>query len=456
MRIIFQKKNNNDNTNNNNMSYILKKESLNKLKNIINNLKLSSEYNNIHNMNNMNDRESNSKNSKKEINIKSNKSKNNKNKKIKDNNKKKLPKSNSCFIDSKIVKENKDINKYLNLNEKDTYTNRNKNLYNNIYNNNEKIKNYNYLHTKRVLNNNDIKNKYNKHYNINKIKNIKKTKKVLSRDGFTKLLRDISSKNITSNYSDNYKKLFSRKNKIKLKNISSNTKIKNKSIIIDDNINKKIENYINSNKIITVNLNNSNMQIKKNKNKIKINTHLINSISPQNYNINDNLNKTQTQIIFSPLSSIFTQTHENSLAILSTKNINKKENITYRDYPKLSIESSNKFKYNNNLQEMTQESSELNVIVDSMKNQINQFKNININNTSFYLNGERNFFCSPDGPEDFHFRFVELCKQNKNYFRKIKINTSNNKDKNNIKENEIDIDECQEYFENFGDNVPYI
>ena len=63
MRIIFQKKNNNkDNiNNNNNMSYILKKESINKLKNIINNLKLSSEYNN------MNDRESNSKIKKRNI-----------------------------------------------------------------------------------------------------------------------------------------------------------------------------------------------------------------------------------------------------------------------------------------------------------------------------------------------------------------------------------------------------
>ena len=447
MKILLDKKS--DNT------YItnIRKESILKLKQIINHLKLSSESNNM-NITNKNCTKFNSPNYKNEINIKSNRIN-----KCKDNTKN-MSKSNSGYIDSKIVDKNKDENKY--INEKGSYTNRKKYLYNSMYNKNEKIKNY--LHSKR---NNKIKSKTNKNINnnnnkndkIKKSKDIKKPIEILSRDCSIKLLHNnLSSKNINNNYTDNdHKKIFSKKNKnnnhinftkdSKDKLLNNKNKTKNKSVKLENKTIKN-ENNINTNKnkIITVNLNNSNFQMK-NKRKIKNSIDLITSISPQNYIIKkDNLNQTQiqTQIAFSPNSSFFTKKHENSLSIFSTKNINKKGNYTYREYPKLSIDSSNKFKYNNNLQEMTQESSEINVIVDSMKNQINQFRN----NTSYYLNGERNFFCSPDGPEDFHFRFVELCKQNKNYFK-------NNK--NIIIENEKeDIVEYEQYFENPGEEVPYI
>ena len=445
MRIILDKK-----IDNTNISHI-KKESLLKLKQIINHLKLPSDPN-IMNITNKKYKKFNSPNLKNEINInRINKSK---------ENKKNLAKSNSGYIDSKIVNKNKDENKYINKKDSYTNTNRKKYLYNNMYNKNEKIKNY--IHSKR---NNEIKSKIiknNKNINNNKIENsiknrdIKKPIEILSRDCSTKLFNNnMSSKNINNNYSENYnKKIFSKKNKINKhiyiskdsKDKLLNNKNKNKSVIIENKTTKK-ENNINRNKIITVNLNYSNNKMK-NKSKVKNSINLITSISPQNYIImKDNLNQTnQTQIVLSPNSSFFTKTHENSLSIFSSKNINTKGNNTYREYPKLSIDSSNKFKYNNNLQEMTQESSEINVIVDSMRNQINQFKN----NTSYYLNGERNFFCSPDGPEDFHFRFVELCKQNKNYFK-------NNKNKNIIIENEKeDIDECEQYFENSGEEVPYI
>ena len=96
---------------------------------------------------------------------------------------------------------------------------------------------------------------------------------------------------------------------------------------------------------------------------------------------------------------------------------------------------------------MTQDSSELNNIIDLMKNQLGKYKC----NTSYYLNGEKNFFCSPDGPEDFHFRFVELCKQNKSFFRKLNSNISN--DNNSIIDNNL---EYQENFENSEEEVPYI
>ena len=51
-----------------------------------------------------------------------------------------------------------------------------------------------------------------------------------------------------------------------------------------------------------------------------------------------------------------------------------------------------------------------------MNNKLQQFKA----NNSFYLSEKNNKFISPDGPEDFHFRFVELYKQNKLFYEKLK------------------------------------
>ena len=74
---------------------------------------------------------------------------------------------------------------------------------------------------------------------------------------------------------------------------------------------------------------------------------------------------------------------------------------------------------------------------------------------------KKNYLSFPDGPEDFHFRFVELCKQNNSFYRNFYLNNINGdkKDKKNkdfnIKDEDI-INDYQEYFENYGDNVPFI
>ena len=421
-KIIFNKK-----KKNNNISDSLRKESILKLSKMKNKLKLSSEYEKA--------KESISSNSKREFFMESNR-----NNKIKDNNKY-LSKCNSSFLDTKNEINNFDINRY--INEKESYTKRDKPLYSKIYNRNKNQKYENYR----------IKSKYNKN-NI-----FKNSNNVLYKEGSIKLYpKNLSCKNINNKYSKKYSEQMLSNNKNKnnnssAKDILSNKKVKNKTIIINNKINEKIENYINkkinnSKKKITVNLNNSKFNIKKKEN--YINTNLINNFHNyhfENENKKVNLNKSQTQFVFSPISSIFTKTHENSLSIFSIKNLNKKEIFTYREYPKLSIESSNKLKYNNNFQEMTQDSSELNNIIDLMKNQLGKYKC----NTSYYLNGEKNFFCSPDGPEDFHFRFVELCKQNKSFFRKLNSNISN--DNNSIIDNNL---EYQENFENSEEEVPYI
>ena len=418
-KIIFNKK-----KKNNNISDILRNDSILKLAKIKNKLKLSSEFEKT--------KESISSNSKREFIMKSNRRN-----KIKGNNKY-LSKCKSSYLDTKNKIDNLDINRY--INEKACHTKREKALYSKIYNRNKIQKYENYR----------IKRKYNKN-NIFKKKN-----SILYKEDSIKLYpKVLSCKSINNKYSKKYsEKLLSNKkkknNNSSAMDILSKNKVKNNSININNKINEKIENYINksiknSNKKITVNLNNSKFNTKKNDN--YINTNLINNFQLEYEPKKVNLNKSQTQFILSPISSILTKTHENSISLFSTKNVNKKEIFTYREYPKLSIELSNKFKTNNNLQEMTQDSSELNNIVDLMKNQLGKYKC----STSYYLNGEKNFFCSPDGPEDFHFRFVELCKQNNSFLRRLNSNISKNNDINIEK-----IFEYQEDFENSEEQVPYI
>ena len=418
-KIIFNKK-----KKNNNISDILRNDSILKLAKIKNKLKLSSEFEKT--------KESISSNSKREFIMKSNRSN-----KIKGNNKY-LSKCKSSYLDTKNKINNLDINRY--INEKECHTKREKVLYSKIYNRN-KIQKYDNYRIKRKNNKNNI---------------FKKKNSILYKEDSIKLYpKVLSCKNINNKYSKKYsEKLLSNKkkknNNSSAMDILSKNKVKNNSININNQINEKIENYINksiknSNKKITVNLNNSKFNTKKNDN--YINTNLINNFQLEYEHKKVNLNKSQTQFILSPISSILTKTHENSISLFSTKNVNKKEIFTYREYPKLSIEFSNKFKTNNNLQEMTQDSSELNNIVDLMKNQLGKYKC----STSYYLNGEKNFFCSPDGPEDFHFRFVELCKQNNSFFRRLNSNISN--DNNSIIDNNL---EYQENFENSEEEVPYI
>ena len=89
-----------------------------------------------------------------------------------------------------------------------------------------------------------------------------------------------------------------------------------------------------------------------------------------------------------------------------------------------------------------------------MRNKLQKLKNSN----NYYLNGEKNFLCSPDGPEDFHFRFVELCKQNNLFYKNFHLNILNKEKKQKLNNKWIEDSNdynYKEYFENF-DEDPYI
>lgn len=379
--------------------------------------------------------------------------------------------SNSCIIENRnnnSIEKNriltKDINKHkINSNRKV------KLFHDNSSNKNERNKNS----LCKLINNTKI---YNEKKKNNKTKNIishKKYKKIIAKDNVVKLY---SSRQFSPYYK--YFEQYNTKlitNKIKKikglieknKNILKNTHNLKSKLSEPKNNNKNIIKSVKKENIdnkITVNLNSKNSKIKQ---KIEINSYM----------------KIDTTI--SPNSSLVTKTPESSKLICSKKTNNGKNTSSTKNiykfrnkkngghlpgslscknscHSKSSIKNNNTNKTNyinsNNL--VTSESTELNNIVNVMNNKLQQFKA----NNSFYLSEKNNKFISPDGPEDFHFRFVELYKLNKLFYEKLKskfidIDLNNNEKNNNVKEND---DECsgkyefEENFEGYEDNVPYI
>jgi hypothetical protein len=445
LKIISQIKKRNNNINN--VHALSKNEPVIRIQNNKNHLKLSSEFNR--------------KNKSKDCIISSSKKESGSyKKKINFKNMRNL---NPNIKDNSSTKKFKDINKEANLNEGCNSIARTKFRYGSIYNNikiNKNSKNKRMLEYEKKI---KLRNK-NKNFLIKKNKKLKKT---VSKDNSTKFNSIYLSPNRLNEISSS-KNLFLNKiknnyNSNSTKNIFANSKIIEKKSIKNDNTNINInyDNYTTkSHKKITVNLNHTNINLKKKQNKLRMSNSIKDNIHINQYN------HSQSQIFLSSLSPKLTKTHENSLSILSSKDIFKKNNsqdkkefeiLSYKE-SRFSIESLNKFRYDQNLQDITQESKEANEILDLLKNKLDNLKN----NYSLYLNDEKkNYISSPDGPEDFHFRFVELCKQNNSFYRNFYLNTINGDEKDkknkdfNIKDEDI-TNNYQEYFENYGDKVPYI
>ena len=445
LKIISQIKKRNNNINN--VHALSKNEPVIRIQNNKNHLKLSSEFNR--------------KNKSKDCIISSSKKESGSyKKKI---NFKNMRNSNPNIKDNSSTKKFKDINKEANLNEGCNSIARTKFRYGSIYNNikiNKNSKNKRMLEYEKKI---KLRNK-NKNFLIKKNKKLKKT---VSKDNSTKFNSIYLSPNRLNEISSS-KNLFLNKiknnyNSNSTKNIFANSKIIEKKSIKNDNTNVNInyDNYTTkSHKKITVNLNHTNINLKKKQKKLKMSNSIKDNIHINQYN------HSQSQIFLSSLSPKLTKTHENSLSILSSKDIFKKNNsqdkkefeiLSYKE-SRFSIESLNKFRYDQNLQDITQESKEANEILDLLKNKLDNLKN----NYSLYLNDEKkNYISSPDGPEDFHFRFVELCKQNNSFYRNFYLNTINGDEKDkknkdfNIRDEDI-TNNYQEYFENYGDKVPYI
>ena len=91
----------------------------------------------------------------------------------------------------------------------------------------------------------------------------------------------------------------------------------------------------------------------------------------------------------------------------------------------------------------------------------NTFSNkITLNNSNIGNRKEKFINSFLDGPEDIHWRFVDLHKQRKLFYENI-CNRSNENESgfnnNNIaKMSDFDKNEYSEYFDNFNEDVPII
>jgi hypothetical protein len=130
---------------------------------------------------------------------------------------------------------------------------------------------------------------------------------------------------------------------------------------------------------------------------------------------------------------------------------NKNQNISSRNKNeeniKLIFPPFNKFDINN---ESSQEST----------NQVgNTFSNKITINSNLGYRKEKFISSFLDGPEDIHYRFVELHKQRKLFYENLCNNLEeegNNINKNKEELNDFDKSEYSEYFDNYNENVPII
>ena len=134
----------------------------------------------------------------------------------------------------------------------------------------------------------------------------------------------------------------------------------------------------------------------------------------------------------------------NALKKTDTKVTNNNNNKEIQ----LIFPSFNKFDINN---ESSQEST--NQIASTYSNKMT------INNINIGYRKDKFISSFLDGPEDIHYRFVELHKQRKMFYENLcnKLEENgNNINVNNQNVNDFDISEYSEYFDNYNEDVPLI
>ncbi len=356
--------------------------------------------------------------------------------------------SNNKNIEKKIL-SNKDVNKYkIDTNKKM------KLLYDNNNNTNAKTNN-------RSQNNKNIFSKIandKNRYKLKKSVSNKKHKKN-SKEKAVKLYS--SPRHFSPSY---YNNINSKLIANKIKKINGFNKSNKKAIKNSHNFKHTLYEPKNFNKI-TVNLNPKNTMLK---NKIEINSYMKidTSISPSTSPITNTPENKQLFFTKKPINCKNIASTPKTIFKLMNKS-NSRDSFPYNN----KYNSNSVFNNNNNINEknyinnlITSESTEINNIVNIMNNKLQQFKA----NNSFYSSSKKNINDTPEGPEDIHYRFVELYKQNKLFYNNLKSKFADKVSDNNDKNNNIDIidndnyyfgkEEFEEYFENYedNDNVPYI
>ena len=247
------------------------------------------------------------------------------------------------------------------------------------------------------------------------------------------------NKTLSGNGDNEYNKLFYHHSKANMK-----TNPKKQKLDLGNNDNNTESNH---------NLNNPNKKPKAYKN-ISINNLL-------NYKLSSSkmLNKSKTNSnFFNTYLEEINHTQTNNKSNYSKQIITTQNNNNYNDNKVTKNNRCNDIKFifpsyfnKMDINECSQESTNL---------QGNTFSNkITINNSNIGTRKEKFINSFLDGPEDIHWRFVDLHRQRKMFYENM-CNKNNENDggiKNDIaKFSDFDKNEYSEYFDNFNENVPII
>ena len=225
----------------------------------------------------------------------------------------------------------------------------------------------------------------------------------------------------------------------------------------------------------------------------------------ENITLPDNCNYIYNKIIFNIINlninkelnlNAFKQSDKNIINITNitnnSNNLNIYEhnhNISNRQSNKLLIKSKTNNILNTSLEDLTEKSNEINNINNKNKNNKNKdiqlifpsiikndFNNdssqestnqiistysnkMTINNTNMGYRKEKFISSFLDGPEDIHYRFVDLHKQRKLFYENLCNKLEENKNSIDINKqdmNDFEKSEYSEYFDNYNEDVPFI
>jgi hypothetical protein len=186
----------------------------------------------------------------------------------------------------------------------------------------------------------------------------------------------------------------------------------------------------------------NNLKKSENNNKININVGKKNNIFSNNNNISSYklLNKSKTNNILNTSLEDLTQSNNNNIQNTNININNNKKDI------KLIFPPLNKCDLNN---DSSQEST----------NQIgNTFSNKLTINSNIGYRKEKFISSFLDGPEDIHYRFVDLHRQRKMFYENLcnKLEDEGNNIDNKVNINDFEKNEYSEYFDNYNEKVPLI
>jgi len=377
------------------------------------------------------------------------------------------------------------ISHYLNNNEKKiqkkyNYTqyyneryNENKSNYNSSHYNNKSMQNsFTFVNRHKNLSQKNIKLKLEEYYDNSIIKgnkNQKNSSKVKIKDDENeslltkkKFIRYDKNKCIIERkfYGEDKLNKGKAKNKLKEKNKENDITTINKTLSGngDDEYNKLFYHYsrLNMKKDlkkcgidVSNNDSNNNLDQKSKENKNFGLNNLINykySSSKMFFN----KSKTKSNILNTSSEEISkSKTNNNYTNIISSNNSKEIKNCRYNDIKLIFPSFFNKMDfYNDSSQEST------NLVGNTFSNKIT------LNNSNIGNRKEKFINSFLDGPEDIHWRFVDLHKQRKLFYENI-CNRSNENEggfnNNNIaKMSDFDKNEYSEYFDNFNEDVPII